>query len=65
MSGQPCNIRMKQEAVWSKLKGQIFLGSEEFLEQMEERLKGRHLDNVPKEQTQPTRMEKIGIILYL
>ncbi len=27
-------------------------------EQMEARLKGRHLDNVPKEQTQPTRMEK-------
>ena len=44
-----------QPSPWSQVRGQIFLGDEEFLERVERLLRGQRLANVPKAQAQPTR----------
>lgn len=47
---------------WEHLRGQIYLGSESFLEEMERLSQSRPLDNVPSSQQRPTRIEKEEII---
>jgi hypothetical protein len=41
---------------WTQVRGQIFLGNEEFLADMAALVKKQSLTNVPKAQTQPTRL---------
>lgn len=47
---------------WENLRGQIWLGDEAFLQRMEQRVKGRRLDNVPTRQTQPIRPTRQAVI---
>lgn len=47
---------------WQSVKGQIFLGSEAFLTEMQRRLHGQPTANVPKQQTQPTRLERSEVL---
>jgi hypothetical protein len=47
---------------WQGVKGQIFLGSEAFLEEMQRRLRGQITANVPKQQTQPTRLSQAEVL---
>lgn len=49
-------------SLWEHLRGQNFLGSESFLEQMERLSHSQRLDNVPSSQQRPTRMGKEEII---
>jgi REP element-mobilizing transposase RayT len=53
---------LTQPSPWEALKGQVFLGSEQFLESMDRLLKGRHLDNVPRAQTLPARPDKVRVL---
>jgi len=41
---------------WTKVRGQIFLGNEAFVAKMAELVKKQSLTNVPRAQTQPTRL---------
>lgn len=41
---------------WAQVRGQIFLGSEPFLKKMASLVKSQSLTNVPRVQTQPTRL---------
>ncbi len=45
-----------QPSPWSQVRGQVFLGDEEFLEQVERLVRRQHLANVPAAQTRPTRL---------
>jgi REP element-mobilizing transposase RayT len=47
---------------WQAVKGQIFLGDEAFLEEMQRRLRGQTIANVPKQQTQPTRLGQAEVL---
>lgn len=49
-------------APWENLRGQIWLGTKAFLEQMEKLISRHSLSNVPLEQAQPTRPRKEEII---
>ena len=51
-----------QPSPWKALRGQVFLGNERFLESMDRLLQGRHLDNVPREQTLPARPDKDRVL---
>jgi hypothetical protein len=46
------------------LRGQVFLGSERFVESMERLVQRQPLDNVPREQTLPVRPDK-DRVLYI
>lgn len=50
---------------WEDLRGQIFLGSESFLEQMEDLSQSYSLDNVPVEQQRPTRLGREEILAHV
>ena len=47
---------------WEKLRGQIYLGSEKFMEMMQERVDNEDLTNVSRAQRQPSRPEADAII---
>jgi REP element-mobilizing transposase RayT len=47
---------------WEKLRGQIYLGSEKFMEMMQKRVNNEELTNVSKAQRQPSRPEPDAII---
>jgi REP element-mobilizing transposase RayT len=47
---------------WEKIKGQIWLGSKEFLEDMDGRINKESINNVPITQTVPTRPTKIEVL---
>ncbi|MFQ5788603.1 MAG: transposase [Thermodesulfobacteriota bacterium] len=47
---------------WDRLKGQIWLGSDAFLEKMDSLIRRDNLDEVPLSQTVPTRPTKFEII---
>ncbi|MFQ5470079.1 MAG: helix-turn-helix domain-containing protein, partial [Gammaproteobacteria bacterium] len=47
---------------WDNLHGQIWLGSENFREKMENELKGKTFDNIPVIQTMPLRPTKEDVI---
>lgn len=47
---------------WEKLRGQIYLGSEKFMEMMQERVDNEDLTNVSRAQRQPCRPEADTII---
>ena len=47
---------------WEQLRGQIFLGDEAFLDRMDRLLQGRRLDNVPRCQSHPTRLDQQTIL---
>ncbi len=56
---------MGQPSPWSKVRGQIFLGSEAFLERVERLLRGQRLANVPATQTQPTRLTPQEVLVQV
>ena len=45
-----------QASPWAQVRGQIFLGGEGFLAQVEQRLRKQSVANVPRAQTHPTRL---------
>lgn len=47
---------------WEQLRGQIFLGDDAFLDRMDRLLQGRPLDNVPRCQSHPVRLDKQTIL---
>ncbi len=47
---------------WEQLRGQIFLGDDAFLDRMDRLLQGRPLDNVPRCQSHPARLDKETIL---
>ena len=47
---------LDEPSPWAQVRGQIFLGNEAFLANMAELVKKQSLTNVPKAQTQPTRL---------
>ena len=51
-----------QPSPWKHLRGQIFLGGESFLEEMERLAQAQQLVNVPSSQSRPTRVGKEGIL---
>jgi putative transposase len=53
---------LAQPSPWRALRGQVFLGSERFLQSMERLLQGRPLDNVPRAQTSPARPDKDRVL---
>ena len=47
---------------WQAVKGQIFLGGETFLKEMQRRLRGQVITNVPKQQTQLNRLSAAEVL---
>ncbi len=47
---------MDAPSPWAQVRGQVFLGRESFLKQMAKLVKTQSLKNVPRVQTQPTRL---------
>ena len=47
---------INEPSPWNQVRGQIFLGNEAFLAKMAKLVKKQSLKNVPKAQTQPTRL---------
>ena len=51
------------DSPWKNLRGQIWLGGDDFLARMQGKLKGKPVDGVPADQAQPARPTKEDIIL--
>jgi putative transposase len=51
-----------QTSPWERLRGQIWLGGEDFLERMEKLARGRPAANVPRAQQRPTRLTATEIL---
>jgi REP element-mobilizing transposase RayT len=54
-----------QSSPWEEMRGQIFLGREPFLAEMERLAKRRPLDNVPLVQREPTRISQRTILEWV
>ncbi|NOX91108.1 MAG: hypothetical protein GXP18_01255 [Gammaproteobacteria bacterium] len=54
-----------QASPWEQLRGQIFLGSDDFLADMEKRVKKQNISNVPRSQIQPTRLDKEAVLTQI
>jgi REP element-mobilizing transposase RayT len=52
-------------APWDHVTSQIFLGSPEFLERMDRLVRGKPMANVPKAQTQPTRLSSEQVLQHI
>lgn len=56
---------------WTQVRGQIFLGDEEFLRRMTGLVQGKHLINVPSAQTRPSRptpaevLQRVGKVYHI
>ena len=53
---------LERPSVWEKLRGQIYLGSEKFMEMMQKRVNNEDLTNVSRVQRQPSNPESDAII---
>ena len=51
-----------QPSPWHHVRGQIFLGGQEFLERIERLLRGKSVANVPVAHTQPTRLSSEHVL---
>ncbi len=53
---------MGQGSPWKQLRGQIYLGGEGFLARMEKLVSKQNLANIPRQQTQPTRLDRGAVL---
>lgn len=53
---------MGQGSPWKQLRGQIYLGGEDFLARMEKLVSKQNLANIPQQQTQPTRLDRDAVL---
>ncbi|MCZ6800499.1 MAG: hypothetical protein O7F12_08435, partial [Nitrospirae bacterium] len=56
---------MKEPSPWAQVRGEIFLGNEVFLASMAKLVKKQSLTNVPKAQTQPTRLTGEEVLAWV
>jgi hypothetical protein len=54
-----------QPSPWKDVTGQIFLGSPDFLERIEQLVRGKPVTNVPTVQTRPTRLTPEDVIRHV
>ena len=54
---------MGQVSPWEQLRGQIYLGGEDFLARMEVLASKQSLANVPRQQAQPTRLDRDAVLI--
>lgn len=59
------NDGVHQPSPWTKVSGQIFLGSPEFLERIERLVRGKPLANVPTVQTRPVRPSSDDVLTHV
>ena len=52
---------MGQDSPWARLRGQIYLGGEDFLKRMERRLPGRRVRGIARAHLEPLRPDAVAI----
>jgi len=56
---------VNQPLPWTHLTSQIFLGGEDFLNRIEQRLHGKHLANIPSALIHPTRLSADDVLRHV